>query len=68
MSKIEDDQYLKRTRATWLAEKLDINFARANAIVKNFMPATPKEKQKISKAIRKEMRADSYKGHKKKNW
>ncbi len=66
MSKIEDNKYLKRTRATWLAEKLDINFAKAHAIIHNLMPATPGEQQKIAKAIRKEMRAPLYHKHTKK--
>ena len=66
MSKLDDDKYLKRTRSTWLAEKLDINFAKAHAIVHNLMPATPNEKKKISKAVRAEMRAPIYKSHTKK--
>lgn len=66
MSKIEDEKYIKRTRATWLAEKLDINFARAHAIVHKIIPATRSEQSKISKAIKAEMRAPVYKSHKKK--
>ena len=63
MSKVEDDAYLKRTRATWIAEKLDINYARANAIMQNYQPATPMQEQTISKAIRKDRRAPIYKKH-----
>lgn len=61
MSKIEDERYLKRSRATWVAEKLHINFAKAHAIVQNFRPQTPDEKQKISKAVKKDMRAPLHK-------
>ena len=61
MSKIEDESYLKRSRATWIAEKLNINFAKAHAIVQNFRPQTPNEKQKISKVIREDMRAPLHK-------
>ncbi len=57
MSKIEDDAYLKRSRATWLAEKLDINFARANAIMSGISRATPIQKERISKAVKSEMRS-----------
>lgn len=66
MSKIEDEKYLKRTRSTWLAEKLDINFAKAHAIVHNLVATTPKEQKDISKIIRKDMRASIYKSHIKK--
>ncbi len=66
MSKIEDEKYIRRTRATWLAEKLDINFAKAHAIVNKLIPATPSEQNKISKAIKNEMRAPIYKSHTKK--
>ena len=61
MSKIEDESYLKRSRATWIAGKLDINFAKAHAIVQNFRPQTQQEKHKISKAIREDMRAPLHK-------
>ncbi len=57
MSKIEDDAYLKRTRATWIARKLDINFARANAIINGIAKPTQKEQKQISKVIREDMRA-----------
>lgn len=57
MSKIENDAYLKRTRATWIAEKLDINFAKANAIKTGISKPTSKEQKKISKAIKEDMRA-----------
>ncbi|MBN1950126.1 MAG: hypothetical protein JW801_02930 [Bacteroidales bacterium] len=63
MSKVEDDAYLRRTRATWIAEQLDVNFARANAILQQHLPATPKQKQTISKAIHKDRRAQIYKKH-----
>ena len=63
MSKAEDDAYLRRTRATWIAGKLDINFARANAIKQNLIPATPLQEKKLSKAIRKDRRAPIYKKH-----
>jgi hypothetical protein len=61
MSKIEDESFLKRSRATWVAEKLHINFAKAHAIVQNFRPQTPIERQKISKAVREDMRAPLHK-------
>ena len=61
MSKIEDDAYLKRSRATWLAEKLDINFARANAIMSGISRATPIQKERISKAVKSEMRSSLHK-------
>jgi len=61
MSKIEDESYLKRSRATWVAGKLQINFAKAHAIVQNLRPVTPMEEQKISEAIRKDMRAQLHK-------
>ncbi len=61
MSKIEDDAYLKRSRATWLAEKLDINFARANAIMQGYDKASPKQKSNISKAVKSEMRSSLHK-------
>jgi hypothetical protein len=61
MSKIEDDAYLKRSRATWLAEKLDINFARANAIMTGISKASPVQKEKISKAVKSEMRSSLHK-------
>lgn len=63
MSKVEDDAYLRRTRATWVAEKLDINFARANAILQQYLPATPKQEKTLAKAIRKDRRAPLYKKH-----
>ncbi|MGD2034300.1 MAG: hypothetical protein PVF73_04535 [Bacteroidales bacterium] len=63
MSKIEDERYLKRTRATWLAEKLDINFAKAHAIVNHLIPVSPMEQKKISEAIKSDMRAPIYKSH-----
>jgi hypothetical protein len=66
MSKLEDEKFIRRTRATWLAGKLDMNFAKAHAIVNKLMPATPKEQNKISKAIKAEMRAPIYKSHHKK--
>jgi hypothetical protein len=65
LSKIEDKAYLKRTRATWLSEKLDINFARANAIMQNLMPATPKQSKKIARAIHEDRRAPLHKSIKK---
>lgn len=61
MSKIEDESYLRRSRATWVAGKLRINYAKAHAIVQNFRPATPKEEEKLSKAIRADMRAPLHK-------
>ena len=61
MSKIEDESYLKRSRSTWLAEKLDINFAKAHAIMHNISKATPNEAKKISKAIREDRRSSIYK-------
>jgi hypothetical protein len=61
MSKIEDESYIKRSRATWIAGKLNINFAKAHAIVQNFRQATPDEEKKISKAIREDMRAPLHK-------
>jgi hypothetical protein len=61
MSKLEDESYLKRSRATWVAEKLHINFAKAHAIVQSLRPATPNERQKISKAVREDMRAPLHK-------
>ena len=57
MSKIEEDAYLKRTRATWIAGKLDINFARANAIMNGISKPTQAEQKKISQAIHKDMYA-----------
>ncbi len=61
MSKIDEDAYLKRSRATWLAEKLDINFARANAIMTGISKVTPKQKEMISKAVKSEMRSSLHK-------
>ena len=61
MSKIEDDKYIRRTRATWLAGKLDMNFARAHAIVHKLMPANRSDQKKISEVIKAEMRAPLYK-------
>ena len=61
MSKIEDDSYLRRTRATWVAGKLGINYASANAIVNNYRPATPEERKNLSKAIKADMRAPLHK-------
>ena len=61
MSKIEDESYLRRSRATWIAEKLDINFAAAHAIVQNYRPATAQEEKKISNAIREDIRAPLHK-------
>lgn len=66
MSKIEDDSYIRRSRATWIAEKLNINFAKAHAIIQKFRPATPQEEKKISKAIREDMRAPLHKPWQKK--
>jgi len=63
MSKTEDDAYLRRTRATWIARELDINFARANAIKEHLIPATPKQGKKLAKAIYKDRRAPIYKKH-----
>ena len=63
MSKLEDDAYLKRTRATWMAGELDINFARANAIKQNLIPATPAQEKKLAKAIHKDRRAPLYRKH-----
>ena len=65
MSKVENDAFLKRSRATWLAEKLDINFARANAIMQKLMPATPKQSKKIARAIHEDRRAPLHKSIKK---
>ena len=57
MSKLEDKAFLRRTRATWLAGELDINFAHAHSILQKKRKATPKIKNQISKAVKKEMRA-----------
>lgn len=57
MSKIEDDAYLKRTRATWISGKTGINFAKANAIVHDIAKATPIDGAKISKAIHADRRS-----------
>lgn len=57
MSKIEDDAYLKRSRATWIAGKTGINFAKANAIVHNVAQASPIDSKKISKAIHADRRS-----------
>lgn len=63
MSKIEDDAYLRRTRATWIAGKTGMNYAKANAIMQNYLSPTPKEEKKITKAIHKDRRAPLYKKH-----
>ncbi|MBN1597797.1 MAG: hypothetical protein JW894_05845 [Bacteroidales bacterium] len=60
MKRLEDRKYLRTVRATWLAEKLDINYARANAILNKNVAATPKEKRRISQAIKKVRRAPTY--------
>ena len=61
MSKIENESYLLRSRATWVAGKLNINFAKAHAIVHNYRPTTPNEEGKLAKAIRADMRAPLHK-------
>jgi hypothetical protein len=66
MSKLEEDAYLKRTRATWIAEKLDVNFARANAIMKGISKPTQAEQKKITQAIHKDMYASLHGRRKKK--
>lgn len=65
MSTLKDDPFLKRQRATWLSEKLDVNFARANAIMNQSVIPSIKQAKTISKAIRTETRASVYKSKKK---
>ncbi|QQS51524.1 MAG: hypothetical protein IPM71_02020 [Bacteroidota bacterium] len=65
MATLKDDPFLKRQRATWLSEKLDINFARANAIMNQGVIPSSKQTRLISKAIRTETRASVYKSKKK---
>jgi hypothetical protein len=61
MTKIEDDSYLKRTRATWISGKTGINFAKAHAIVQNIATASTADEKKISKAIYEDRFSSLYK-------
>ncbi|MCG8700009.1 MAG: hypothetical protein MI922_18280 [Bacteroidales bacterium] len=63
MSKLKDKADLNRTRATWLAGKTGINYAKAHAILQNIAKPTPKEEKKISDVLRKEARAPLYLKH-----
>lgn len=57
MLSLKDHADMKRVRSTWLAEKLDMNFARAHAIVHQLSTPSRKQEKDISKALHKEARA-----------
>ncbi len=60
MTTVRDNKNLRTVRATWLAEKMDINYAKANAMVHKFRGLTRAESTEVNSIIKKEARAPLY--------